>query len=190
MLQDSNSNLESLHLSHNHINTEDAITLANSLVHNTRLKSLYLYPNPISRQDQSLVSNVFSKLLCNTTSINDTYTSNHTLQMINHTSHQTFGLLHLLNWNKRTNKRHVAIIKILQYHPVIDMEPLFGWDLEGEESLKALPYILAFFERARAPYLLAAFDIARAATAGDEASYDLEQRKLSAIYHSLRLCLC
>ena len=62
------------------------------------------------------------------------------------------------------------------------MKPFFGWDLEGDESLKALPYVLAFFERARAPYLLAAFDIARAATAGDEASYDLEQRKLSAIY--------
>ena len=58
----------------------------------------------------------------------------------------------------------------------------FGRDLEGEDSLKALPYVLAFFERARAPYLLAAFDIARAATAGDEASYALEQRKLSAIY--------
>ena len=29
------------------------------------------------------------------------------------------------------------------------MEPLYNWDTEGEWTLKALPYIVAWFERAR-----------------------------------------
>jgi len=32
--------------------------------------------------------------------------------------------------------------------PDIDIEQLFEWDSEGEWSLKALPYVIAWFERA------------------------------------------
>ena len=54
------------------------------------------------------------------------------------------------------------------------MEPLFEWDMEGdgERNLKALPYVIAWFERAEGAI----------AEDEDEESYNLEQRKLDTIY--------
>ena len=47
----------------------------------------------------------------------------------------------LLRMNKSTNKRLVAIKKILIYHPDMNMEPLFelGAKEEGEQTIKSLP---------------------------------------------------
>ena len=54
------------------------------------------------------------------------------------------------------------------------MEPLFEWNMEGEgeRDLKALPYVAAWFDRARE------------AVAGEErgGSCNIEKRKLTAIY--------
>jgi len=77
--------------------------------------------------------------------------------------------------NKKTNKRHVAIEKILLYHPPIDMEPLFDLSLEEDDSgqdLKALPHVISWFETAKEAIIE---DVPRA-------HYDLEIRKISAIY--------
>ena len=59
-------------------------------------------------------------------------------------------LVSLLDLNKGTNKNHVAIKKILKCHPNMNMEPLFEWNMEGEDerNLKALPYIISWFEKA------------------------------------------
>ena len=80
----------------------------------------------------------------------------------------------LLELNEGTDKGHVTIKKILKYHPFIDMEPLFEWNVEGEgeRDLKALPYIAAWFDRARE------------AVADEErgGSCNIEKRKLTAIY--------
>ena len=54
----------------------------------------------------------------------------------------------LLLTNEYENKGLVAIKKILLYHPNIDMEPLYNWDVDGERTLKSLPYVIAWFERA------------------------------------------
>ena len=51
--------------------------------------------------------------------------------------------------NRDTNKTYVTIKKILRYHPHIDMEQFFGWDAGGEWTLKGLPYVVAWFEKAR-----------------------------------------
>ena len=90
---------------------------------------------------------VFSNILCNTSNINNTYSSNHTLETLswNHVGQ----LESLLALNEGTNKSHVGMRKILQYHPNIDMEPLFQWDAEGEQTLKALPHIINWFEKAK-----------------------------------------
>ena len=55
------------------------------------------------------------------------------------------------------------------------MEPLFHWNTEGEgeRDLKALPYIIEWFEKAGE---------AVADDEGGEESYNIEGRKLSAIY--------
>ena len=46
-------------------------------------------------------------------------------------------------------KSHVAIKKILEYHPNINMEPLFELDEKGERTLKGLPLIIDWYERAK-----------------------------------------
>ena len=81
-------------------------------------------------------------------------------------------LNNLLELNEDTNKLHVAIIKILQNHPNIDMEPLFGWKTGGEWSLRALPYIMDWYERAE-----------EAAREGDHVcTCEVWRRELSAVY--------
>ena len=55
------------------------------------------------------------------------------------------------------------------------MESLFEWNMEGEgeRDLKALPYVVAWFERASE---------AVAGDEGGEESYNIDERKLTAIY--------
>ena len=76
--------------------------------------------------------------------------------------------------NKEKNKSHVAIRKILKYHPNIDMKPLFEWDAKeyGEQTLKALPHVVDWFERAKGAV----------AVDGDREDYHVEERQLSAIF--------
>ena len=149
---------------------DGAISLANSLTNNNKLHELHLFANQI---DQS-VQNTFSCLLCNTTSINNTYSSNHTLHVLDlGVEHNWQHLESLLRMNENTNKSHVAIKKILKYHPIIDMELLFEWgaDEEGEHTLKALPYVVSWFDRAK-----------EAVAEEDGESYSIGERKLSAIF--------
>ena len=169
LLTDPNCNLQTLDLGGNNINNEGANTIANSLINNTKLWELCLYYNQI---DRTFVEDVFSNVLCNTSNINHTYSSNHTLETLNLNEDRENGphLASLLSMNSDSNKSHVAIRKILKYHPNIDMEPLFDWDAEGEQTLKALPYIIDWFEGARE------------AIAIDDEEYNIEGRKLSAIF--------
>ena len=71
LLSDPISNLHTLNLRRNAIDNEGATILANALLNNTKLRNLFLYDNEI---DQSVVD-IFSKLLCNTSSINSIYSS-------------------------------------------------------------------------------------------------------------------
>ena len=168
LLEDPYCSLHHISLTTNNIGNEGVIAIANIFANNKKLKSLFLLNNQF---DESVVEDIFSGVLCNTSSINNTYASNHTLE----TLHLSFGvsgkLLFLLNLNKGRNKSHVAIRKILSYHPNIDMEPLFEWDADGEQTLKALPYIVDWFERAKD----AVVDLRRE-------GYRVEERKLSAIF--------
>ena len=170
LLRDPISNLHTLNLTSNGITDEGAVTLANGLANNTKLRELYLYNNPIN---QSSVD-IFKKLLCDVSDINSIYNSNHTLQILGLSQRRGNELDSLLKMNQCTNKSHVAIKKILKHHPNIDMEPFFEWNMEGEgeRNLKALPYVLAWFDRARE------------AIAGEDdgGSYNIDERKLSAMY--------
>ena len=91
--------------------------------------------------------------------------------------------------NEDANKSNVAIKKILKYHPNIDMEPLFEWDAEdGEQNLKALPYVISWFDRAKVTVAANAEgddegDGDSSADSDDEEeSYNIDRNKLSAIY--------
>ena len=165
LLADPNCNLRYLNLRNNAITSVN--TIANSLMNNNKLQRLYLDHNPTDRT----IQDVFSKVLCNTSSIEQTYSSNHTIETLNLGYNNGQHLASLLSMNTHTNKSHVAIKKILKFHPNIDMEPLFEWDAEGEHTLKALPYVMNWIERARVAF-----------ADEDEEEYNIEERKLSAIF--------
>ena len=169
LLEDPNSNLQTLVLKFNQIGTEGAIAIANGLSNNNKLKELDLLFN--HRIDESVCAPLFSNLLCNASTINDTYSSNHTLQKLS-----ISGSEQLLKLNEGTNKSHVAIKKILLYHSDIDMTPLYGWDKEDEKSLKSLPYVIDWFGRVKE-------------VGGEKGSgivEDTSPRKLSAIFQFAR----
>ena len=72
LLRDSNSNLQIINLGNNDIRYDGAVTLANGISNNTKLRELYLDGNSI---DQRVMDN-FARFLCNTSSINSIYSSN------------------------------------------------------------------------------------------------------------------
>jgi len=87
-----------------------------------------------------------SKLLCDTSSINNTYLSNHTLEVVGDfydMSGTPPDIGHYLAWNK-DQRIDAAICKILKTHDHFDMKPFFQW------KLKFLPVMVAWFQRARA----------------------------------------
>jgi len=205
LLEDTNTTLKTLQVSSNHISNEGAVILANSLANNRHLRELDIYSEAIeeiylTNYDQigssTSVEDVFSKLLCNTSSINSIHSSNHTLEELNLTaSGSTMNgglwstqLKSLLLMNEMTNKTHVAIIKILKYHPNIDMEPLYNWDVDGERTLKSLPYVIAWFSKAREAVneRRTSFDVPRDDIPRfedkDDYDYKVEEKRLSAIY--------
>ena len=55
----------------------------------------------------------------------------------------------------------------------MDMEQLFEWDADGEQTLKAFPYVINWFRRAEEAVT------GDVITGGD---YNIEERKLSAIF--------
>ena len=171
LLSDPNSNLRMLSLAHNAIHNEGATTIANSLSNNNKLQKLYLKNNPIN---QSVEDN-FSNILCNTSNINSLYASNHTLGSLYLPLEFVHGqnLKSLLSLNRKGhNGSHAAIKKILKFHPNIDMEPLFEWGMEeeGERNLKALPYVVDWFEKAKI------------AVAEEDETHHIAEKKLSAIF--------
>ena len=185
MLRDPNSNLRSLNLGGNAIGNEGTSSLANGLANNTKLRTLLLTNNPI---DQGSVD-TFARLLCNTSSINNIYSSNHTLENL-YPWQVGYELRSLLNMNREADKSHVAIKKILKYHPSIDTEPFFEWNMEGEgeRNLKALPYVIDWFDRARIAVSRSEFKLSHNSAIVAATDYwrevygNIHKMKLSAIY--------
>ena len=186
LLIDPNCNLQHLNLGNNAIDNEGLTTIANSLINNKKLQQLYLYGNPIDQTTQD----AFCNLLCSTSNMNSTYLSNHTLQSLqighhalNHENRQQ--LESLLAMNEDDNKSHIAIKKILKYHPNIDMDPMFEWGLDedGERNLKALPYVIDWFRRAKEVVADEVDENSSSDSNEDEdESYNVAERKLSAIF--------
>ena len=103
----------------------------------------------------------FFTLLCDTSSVNNTYLSNHTLENLG-ASELLINLHTLLTSNPDTlpmpadvhsrlalnrsgkSKGQVAMIKILQHHSHFDMQPFFAWEF------KVLPLIINWFTKAKA----------------------------------------
>lgn len=130
--------LETLMLADDNIDDEAAATFASALTNNQTLRTLNLYGNPLSAK----CLYAFSKLICDASSVNATFLSNHTLRYTYATEYADAIDESLLLLNRRKNKKETAIIKILQHHVDFDMMPFFEWEF------KVLPLMINWFDRA------------------------------------------
>ena len=152
------------------VNLDDdgATALANGLIENKSLKTLEFSQSGITERGLT----AFSKLLCDTTSVNSTYLSNHTLEKIGGygVNAMPSNIVEYLAFNKLQNCA-AAMCKILDSHPDIDIKPLFQW------KLKCLPLIVRWLESARS-YL--------GYTYMCEAEETFQCRELSMVYKLVR----
>ena len=165
ILESSNCNLLELDVDQNNVDDEAATTYANSLANNRTLQTLNLDNNPSITDDGW---KAFSKLLCDTSSVNATFLSNHTLYDLGHEGNGNAIIGSFLELNRRDDEEEVAVIKILQNHEDFDMLPFFEWEF------KVLPIILGWFERAFTYEMPEDFEP------------NIERQKLSSIYQFVR----
>ena len=133
--------MEELDLNHNRIGDEGALIIASALTTNHKLTTLHLYHgNEITAEGWLS----FSNILCDTSSVNNTFLSNHTLERLGAPLSIPADLRSLLALNKSSeDKKQVAMKKILKHHHHFDMQPFFEFDL------KVLPIAVKWFERAQ-----------------------------------------
>ena len=138
------SSLEELYLtSGNNINDETVIGFANVLVNNTSTKTLKLgySGSTITLMGWEAITNV----LCNKSSIDSIYRSNHTLQNVGWVDNRPDDLLSYLKLNENDNKSEVARQKILQHHFLsgdnINIDEFLDMDME------VLPHAIAWIGR-------------------------------------------
>ena len=184
--------LETLNLANNNMITSSGMAVLTPIFRRScSLKEIDLYPTNIKDSEarafaEGLVGNeslervsfgctnitalgwsAFSALLCDTSSVNNVYLSNHTLEVIgsrHNSSSVPFSVRQYLRLN-RQNQYDVPMCKILMSYSDLDMTPFLQW------KLKLLPFILSWFERAKScrTYL-------------GESITSFERRELSALY--------
>jgi Ran GTPase-activating protein (RanGAP) involved in mRNA processing and transport len=154
---------------------EGAAALADALKGNKSMKELYFDSSGVT----SVGWKAFSKLLCDTSSVNTTYLSNHSLVQLERWSNghtpggiPPYDVKALLDSNKLPSK-HVAIHKILKSHSDFDIEPFFEW------KLKLLPHVVSWFERVR-------ILVDEHSWISDESAEVFQSRQLSAMYNFVR----
>ncbi|EJK44366.1 hypothetical protein THAOC_37097, partial [Thalassiosira oceanica] len=119
--------LETLFLYCGNIGDQGVATVAQSLRGNRRLRNMNLTENNITATGW----NAFSPVLCDTSSINATHGSNHTLYTLgDFCDNMPRDIESLLRMNYNQDKSLVAAKKILQTHHHLDMKPLLDWGLD------------------------------------------------------------
>ena len=144
-LQSERCCLQGLNLCETNIEDSWAIALANGLRGNKSLTKVCFDHRSLTNVGWS----AFERMLCDTSSINSTYNSNHTLREIGKRYQADYPPLirALLDLNKQKDQGvNVPILKILVCHSDIVMTPLL------EYELKLLPFVITWCERAQ-PYL-------------------------------------
>ena len=136
ILQSEGCCLQTLRLDEIGIGNDEVSALANALLGNTSLEKLVA--NQFSFSSSGWTT--FEKLLCDTSSINNTHRSNHTLNQIECRRVLPHNVQRYLQMNRF--KGHVGTTKILMHHPIFNMKPFFQW------KLKFLPEIFDWFHKA------------------------------------------
>mmetsp|Transcript_12277 Transcript_12277/g.24613 ORF Transcript_12277/g.24613 Transcript_12277/m.24613 type:complete len:519 (+) Transcript_12277:92-1648(+) len=185
-----NCRIESIDLSNMHIGDDGAEVLAAGLVGNQFLMELifgfgrgYVNDEYVSAGITDSGWSAFSKLLCNTSSINSTYMSNHTLaQICQHPLPPPYICKYLqlnaFQQHQNIDTAKIAKIKILLNHPDLDMEPFF------QKQLKLLPHVMSWFQRARSCHSNSS-PSGRVLTRTQSQKHVLS-RELSAVYKFIR----
>mmetsp|Transcript_33838 Transcript_33838/g.62190 ORF Transcript_33838/g.62190 Transcript_33838/m.62190 type:complete len:424 (-) Transcript_33838:127-1398(-) len=135
-----NHQLKTLNLNANNIGNGGAAAFAMALGNNSSLKELFLGVN------RGITNSGWVDIavaLCDPSSINATYSSNHTLQRVaNDASDLPTCLNTYLATNSHNVKRQIPMQKIVvQHQDHLDMEPTFEW------GLKILPLVVAWLDR-------------------------------------------
>jgi len=156
VIENSNSTLEVINLSGNSISSDVLVSFANSMSNNKTLKGLYLgaYMQPDNPMVLAInaAADSFARLICNESSIMDTYNSNHTLGYLirpdlirdrseDHIPPRVLTPLHL---NRNDNKAVSARRKIIYSHfsgAELNMQPFIDMDLE------MFPHVIAWMAR-------------------------------------------
>ena len=144
LLELPDSNLEEIDLSRNNINDEVALIFVNSLRSNCKVKILDLHDNDGITVEGWMH---FSKLLCDTSSVNKIYLSNHTLEGLGNRCRlmRDAGVRANLTLNRSSeDKGLIAMIKILQHHEHFNLQPFFEWEF------KVLPLLIGWLNNASA----------------------------------------
>ena len=140
LLERPNCKIKELELYRNNLGDEGARIFVDALSSNSSLEVINLEHNGIRWLP-------LCKLLCDTSSVNKTYLSNHTLEYVSLKGNtlpigSNAGEYMKLNRKNKKNKSRAATIKILDNHSHFDMHPFFQWDV------KALPMIINWFSKA------------------------------------------
>jgi Ran GTPase-activating protein (RanGAP) involved in mRNA processing and transport len=121
VLRNPNSSLEILDLRNNRMSDKVVVSFAEALANNHRLRELKLdlYYKRISNFTSDGLA-AFNRVLCDNTSITNTYYSNHTLERIfgdiREVTFDIEDLYSLLRMNNESNKFEVARLKIIMEH--------------------------------------------------------------------------
>jgi len=159
-IQSPNFALTKLHLYGNNINDDTVVAFANALTHNNTLERLHICG---CADEEGIVSitdrgwNAVSNLICNKTSITDTYYSNHSLWCLldlydNHVygrddAGRVLALASYLKLNENDDKVEVARQKILQTHFSSEDDTTSSIQELLSVELKVMPTAIAWVGR-------------------------------------------
>ena len=153
--QSPNFALEVLRLSDNRINDDTIVAFTSALANNKTMNTLHLYQDPDEDAsddedvDNELITErgweAMSTLLCNKTSIMETYTSNHALQDIG--CYTIDDLISYLELNENKDKAEVARQKILQTHFSTDDHDLSKMQVFLDMEFEMMPDALSWIGR-------------------------------------------
>ena len=153
LLRDPRCNLNIICLDDNGIGDRGCIALANALCKNNKNFTKNNVLNILSLGDNQVIAGgkTLYHAVCDTAIIDATYMSNHSLHNLGVCVETLFPgvpflipFANLLELNQGTNKRLIAMQKVLTHHPPFDMKPLFEW------KLKILPLMVSWYDKAKA----------------------------------------
>ena len=174
LLQSEAHSLDVLRVTRINWGDDGAIALAEGLRGNKTLRELRFRPSTAGMT--SVGWSAFSKLLCDTSTINNIYLSHHTLTRIGCYNYEETpeDIQSYLRVNHCSQKSAI-IYKILRSHPDLDMEPFF------KLKMQFLPVVMSWFERVEPIEEELIED-----ELIDESERSCQSRKLSALYKFVR----